>query len=153
MQALGEELLNLSSERLESMPLEEELRDAVIMAKGLHNHHGALRRQKQLIGKLMRHADVEPIRAALALQGATGRQEKAVFREAEGWRDRIIAGGRDELATLFEELGYKSEALEDAVNACFAASHDKARREAKRRTFREIHQALARKVQSSADKR
>jgi ribosome-associated protein len=46
------------------MPLDEELRDAVLEARRI-KAHGALRRQKQYIGKLMGRIDPEPIREAL----------------------------------------------------------------------------------------
>ena len=46
------------------MPLDEDLREAVLEARRMKTH-GALKRQKQYIGKLMRHLDPEPIRTAL----------------------------------------------------------------------------------------
>ena len=64
LQKLGEDLLTLKDTELETMPIDEELRDAVREARQM-KAHGALRRQKQYIGKLMRHVDPEPIRAAL----------------------------------------------------------------------------------------
>jgi ribosome-associated protein len=65
VQALGEELITLKLSDLESLPLDEDLLEAVLEARQI-KAHGALRRQKQYIGKLMRHVDPEPIRAALA---------------------------------------------------------------------------------------
>jgi len=64
LQKLGEELLSLKDAELAAMPIDEELRDAVLDARQI-KAHGALRRQKQYIGKLMGHVDPEPIRAAL----------------------------------------------------------------------------------------
>lgn len=64
LQKLGEALLTLKDTELETMPIDEELRDAVLEARQM-KAHGALRRQKQYIGKLMRRVDAEPIRAAL----------------------------------------------------------------------------------------
>ena len=65
LQQLGEELLTLKEPDLLSMQLDDELLDAVLEARRI-KAHGALRRQKQYIGKLMRHIDPAPIRAALA---------------------------------------------------------------------------------------
>ena len=48
---------------LQSMPLDEDLFEAIMEARRI-KAHGALRRQKQYIGKLMRHVDPEPINAA-----------------------------------------------------------------------------------------
>jgi ribosome-associated protein len=64
MQKLGEELITLRESDLQAMPLDEELRDAVLEARRI-KAHGALRRQKQYIGKLMGRIDPEPIREAL----------------------------------------------------------------------------------------
>ena len=52
-QALGERLIELSRERLDRMPLDDALREAIVAAASMRSR-GALRRQKQLIGKLMR---------------------------------------------------------------------------------------------------
>ena len=64
LQKLGEELVTLRESDLRSMPLDEDLLEAVQEARHI-KAHGALRRQKQYIGKLMRHVDPEPINAAL----------------------------------------------------------------------------------------
>jgi len=64
LQKLGEELISLRDSELQSMPLDEDLREAVLEARRM-KAHGALKRQKQYIGKLMRHLDPEPIRTAL----------------------------------------------------------------------------------------
>jgi ribosome-associated protein len=65
LQKLGEELITLRDSDLRSLPLDEELLDAVLEAQSI-KAHGALRRQKQYIGKLMgRIDDAEPIREAL----------------------------------------------------------------------------------------
>ena len=63
-QKIGEDLIPLQEEELRAMDLDEDLLDAILEAKRLKKH-GALRRQKQYIGKLMGRVDPEPIRAAL----------------------------------------------------------------------------------------
>ena len=65
LQKLGEELITLKESDLDSLPLDDNLRDAVLEARQM-KAHGALRRQKQYIGKLMRNIDPEPIRAEMA---------------------------------------------------------------------------------------
>ena len=65
LQKLGEDLVLLLESDLRAMSLDEDLLDAVLEAKRLKKR-GALRRQKQYIGKLMgRLEDPEPVRAAL----------------------------------------------------------------------------------------
>lgn len=65
LQKLGEDLITLRLSDLESLPLDENLRDAIMEARQM-KAHGALRRQKQYIGKLMRHIDPEPLRIEMA---------------------------------------------------------------------------------------
>ena len=65
LQKLGEELITLKESDLDALPLDESLREAILEARQI-KAHGALRRQKQYIGKLMRHIDPEPLRNELA---------------------------------------------------------------------------------------
>ncbi len=65
LQKLGEELITLKQSELDALPLEDSLLEAIIEARGI-KAHGALRRQKQYIGKLMRHIDPEPLLSELA---------------------------------------------------------------------------------------
>ena len=64
LQKLGEELISLKEPDLLGMGLDEDLLEAVMDARRIKSH-GALRRQKQYIGKIMRRVDPEPIRSAL----------------------------------------------------------------------------------------
>ena len=65
LQKLGEEHISLKESDLEGLPLDDNLHEAIMEARQI-KAHGALRRQKQYIGKLMRHIDPEPLRAAVA---------------------------------------------------------------------------------------
>ena len=64
LQRLGESLIPLQEPDLLALELDEELLEAVLEARRMKKH-GALRRQKQYIGKLMSRLDPEPIREAL----------------------------------------------------------------------------------------
>jgi len=64
LQALGEALTALTDEQLTELALPERLLDAVLQAKRI-NKFGAMRRQLQYIGRLMREADGEAIAARL----------------------------------------------------------------------------------------
>ena len=63
-QKLGEELIPLREDELRALGLDADLLDAVLEAKRMKKH-GALRRQKQYIGRLMGKIDPEPVRDAL----------------------------------------------------------------------------------------
>ncbi len=64
LQKLGEALIPLQEQDLRAMDLDEDLLEAVLQAKRI-SKRGALRRQKQYIGKLMGRLDPEPVSRAL----------------------------------------------------------------------------------------
>lgn len=64
LQKLGEQLIAIKPADLDTLPLGDNLLQAVREARSIKSH-GALRRQKQYIGKLMRNVDPQPIRAGL----------------------------------------------------------------------------------------
>ena len=65
LQKLGEELIRLRESELAALPLDEDLLLAIQDAQQI-TARGAMRRQKQFIGKLMRHIDPEPLIIAMA---------------------------------------------------------------------------------------
>ena len=99
LQALGEALIELPASELAELPLPENLRDAVELARRI-TAHGGLYRQKQYIGKLMRKIDAEPIRDALAARKNRERVAALEFRRVEQWRDRLLAEGPSAIETL-----------------------------------------------------
>jgi ribosome-associated protein len=58
LQKLGEDLTGLTLHQLNKIPLDDELREAILLAKSITSHEGH-RRQLQYIGKLMRKRDEE----------------------------------------------------------------------------------------------
>ena len=142
LQALGEQLILLGDEELDAIQTDEYLIEQVREARSIRAH-GALRRQKQLIGKIMRDVDPEPIRAALAVLGQSDRHDKAVFKQAERWRDRLTIEGNAALQAFYAESGGASQQLDSYVKSHEGTSDSKLRREIRRKIFREIHRILA----------
>jgi ribosome-associated protein len=98
-QKLGERLVGLGEADLAKLPLPEPLLDAIRAARSM-NKHGALARQRQYIGRLMRDIDLEPV-LKLLTNGARERALEAErFRRIEAWRDRLIAEGDSALTVL-----------------------------------------------------
>jgi len=98
LQALGEELAAQSLERLRTLDLPEKLMDAFVHVKSI-KAHGAVRRQLQFIGKLMRTVDPAPLRQQLDIWSGHSREGVARQHQAEHWRERLI--DQDEALTGF----------------------------------------------------
>jgi len=91
LQDLGAQLVALNEQQLAATPLPEELRDAIEEAQRL-TAHAAKRRQLQYIGRLMREADIAPIKERLEELQGRGRANTAQLRAIERWRDALLAG-------------------------------------------------------------
>jgi ribosome-associated protein len=101
LRELGEELLGLSASALDSIPMPQELRDAVDQAKAI-TAHGGRKRQLQYIGKLMRDTDAAPIRDALEQRGRQSRAEAQHFHKLEQLRDRLLEEGESVVDEICE---------------------------------------------------
>jgi ribosome-associated protein len=137
LQDLGEALVALPAERLAAIDLPEGLRDAVHEARRI-SKFGALRRQLQYVGRLMRDVDPAPIRAALdALEGHS-RAHTAWLHGLERLREQLIDAdqGWDALATAHPGA--------DLQRLRQLARNARTERAAQRppRAFREMFQAL-----------
>ena len=96
LKRLGAELVDLGKNALDKIPLDERLRAEIELAQRIKKE--GRRRQLQLIGKIMRSMDVEPIRQALDKLKNRHNQQVALFHKLEMLRDRLIEQG-DEAMT------------------------------------------------------
>src|SRR4030095_9935139 len=90
VQRLGERLIELGDADLAKLSLPEPLRDAVRAAR-LIRSRGALARQRQYIGRLMRDIDPAPLLELLEGSARAHAADAARFRRVEAWRERLIA--------------------------------------------------------------
>lgn len=141
LQELGEQLIALKDAELATIPLNEELLAAVRAAASM-TAHGALRRQKQLIGKLMRTVDADPIRTALHRLGASARQMKRIFAAAERWRDRLTADGNASLSAFESETGHQDETLRKLLTDLDMTINERDEKSLRREVFRRVHAIL-----------
>ncbi|WP_312983990.1 ribosome biogenesis factor YjgA [Atlantibacter sp.] len=93
LKRLGLEMVELGKNALDKIPLDEELRAAIELAQKIKKE--GRRRQLQLIGKMLRNRDVEPIRQALDKLKNRHNQQVALFHKLEMLRDRLIEEGDD----------------------------------------------------------
>lgn len=89
LQVLGEQLMELSVDTLKKFDLPENLLTALLEAKRI-TANGAIRRQRQYIGKLMRSVDPAPIEAQLRIIRGENDQHTAWLHRLERWRDRLL---------------------------------------------------------------
>lgn len=142
LQELGEQLIELRASELALLCLDERLESAIRAAAEMHAH-GALRRQKQLIGKLMRNVDAAPIRAHLATLRAAEARNKRLFAQAEKWRDRIINEGSVALDQMQADIRIAADAqLRELLSELQVASGEKAEKSTRRKIFRRVHEIL-----------
>ena len=93
LKQLGAEMVELGKNALDKIPLDQDLRDAIELAQKIKKE--GRRRQLQLIGKMLRQRDVDPIRQALDKLKNRHNQQVALFHKLEQIRDRLIEQGDD----------------------------------------------------------
>lgn len=101
LQKLGVILIGWSLDNIDRMPLSDTLKRAIIDAKSLKSH-GAVRRQAQLIGKLMRTSDPDELFKAYDSILAEENAQTAQFHETEHWRTRLIHESKEALTEFVE---------------------------------------------------
>jgi ribosome-associated protein len=90
LQALGVELATLPASRLAALDLPEPLREAFAELPRITRHE-ARRRHLQLIGKLMRSVDPEPLQRALDEAQGKSHAAVALMHRCERLRDALLA--------------------------------------------------------------
>ncbi|QMT34650.1 ribosome biogenesis factor YjgA [Neisseria wadsworthii] len=98
LQDLGMELTRLSAETLKKIDLPEDLYEAVREYKKITSN-GALKRQTQYIGRLMRETDPAPIREFLAKLKGENTAHNAFLQRIEQMRERLLEN--DNALTVF----------------------------------------------------
>ena len=99
---LAKQLLSMPESRLKRMPLDEDLREAVIFGRELRPH-GARKRQLMTIGKMLRQRESEALSDAISGQNLQDRKLNAQHHLVEAWRDRLIDADSSSLTTLLEQ--------------------------------------------------
>ena len=143
LQELGETLIALNDSELASLSLDDSLHKAIRDAARISSR-GALRRQKQLIGKLMRNVDPQPIRAKLAQLRADDVRNKRIFARAERWRDRLLVDGARALDAFNTETDTTDAELRTLLGDLDVAYSEKAEKTVRRQIFRRVHEILVR---------
>jgi ribosome-associated protein len=143
LQKLGEALMDLPEHELRALPLPENLREAIELARSL-SKRGALYRQKQYIGRLMREVDTEAIERAVASTHERRLAEARDFHHIESWRDRILADGESAVDEfLMRHPNADRQRLRALLRQARRARVEADSRRARRTLFRYLREILA----------
>ena len=117
------------------------LREAIVEYRRTRSHEGR-RRQMQYVGKLMRSADADALREAVAEAKLGSARETLLLHEAERWRDELLADDAAQTRWMATHPGCDAQQLRSLVRA---ARRDAAGLDAEARhprSFRELFQFL-----------
>lgn len=98
-------LVELSEAQIAQVPMDDDLRDLVLVSRKI-TAQIARKRQVQYLAKHMRREEpeaLEAIRAALDHDRADHRREAQALHQVEYWRDRLVAEGDDALSELLAQ--------------------------------------------------
>ncbi len=148
LQDLGEELVAVGEDKLAELDLPERLRDAIMHARSI-SKFGALRRQMQYIGRLMREeGDAETIRTRLAAWKGISVAETALLHLIERWRVRLL---NDEKA-LEELIAEYPRADTQQLRSLMRNAKREAEAGRPPKSFRELFQVLRETLNSVSPK-
>jgi len=137
LQDLGVELVKLSRERLEKMDLPDRLLTELLEAQRL-TANGAIRRQMQFIGKLMRDVESEPIAEQLAVIKGESTAAKTEFHALERWRERLL----EDDAALTEWLALYPDADVQKMRQLIRNAHKEAAESKPPKSSRQLFRLL-----------
>jgi ribosome-associated protein len=137
LQDIGKTLTGLSVEKLRELDLPENLLDALVEYKRM-TKFGALHRQLQYIGRLMRNVEPAPILARLDAWAGVSRQHTAWLHQVERWRDRLL----EQPEALTELLAAHPEADAQHLRTLIRNAHREKEASKPPKSYRELFQAL-----------
>ena len=137
LQDIGEQLVALNKDQLKEIDLPETLRDAINEAKRI-TKFGAIKRQMQYIGRLMRNVDPAPIIAKLEVWSGKSSQHIAYMHRVERWRERLLESD----SALTELLAEHPEADAQRLRTLIRNALKEKELQKPPKSFREIFQVL-----------
>lgn len=138
LQAIGEQLAELSANQLKKLPISEELREALLFLATLKSNE-AKRRHKQLIGKLMRHENEDAL-----LQALNQRQQPNLERQLSLWVERLMTQGENAVNEAVRQYpAAERHPMRQALRAAlYEQEHNPTETKAKQRLFTYLREAV-----------
>lgn len=138
LQAIGEQLADLSANQLKKLPISEGLREALLFLSTLKSNE-AKRRHKQLIGKLMRHENEDVL-----LQALNQRQQPNLERQLSLWVERLMTQGENAVNEAVRQYpAAERHPMRQALRAAlYEQEHNPTETKAKQRLFTYLREAV-----------
>ena len=137
LQTLGEALAALPQDRLDAIAMSDALRGAVHEFRRTRSFEGR-RRKMQYVGKLMRSADEEALREAVAAATLGSAQETLALHQTERWRAELIADDEAMQRWMLDHPDTDSQQLRSLVRAARRDAAGLAAEARQPRSFREL---------------
>ena len=102
MLELGEKMVTLNKDELSQIDMDDELRSAIEEAQRIKSH-GALKRQKHYIAKLMRNLNDETLPTQVSRIIHKHDIYNAEFKRLEKWRDSMLQDGDQGINAFVEQ--------------------------------------------------
>lgn len=141
MQSLGAQLAALPPPRLAAIEMPDNLRQALLELQRTRSFEGQ-RRQLQYVGKLMRGADEDALREAVAAATLGSARETLALHEAERWRAELIADDEALARWLQARPDTDTQQLRSLVRAARRDAAALAPEARQPRSFRELFQFI-----------
>jgi ribosome-associated protein len=140
-QTLGRELTELKAHDLGQLPIPDDLRRAIDDYQRFPSH-GARRRQLQLIGRMMRSLELEPLLLALDTLRGQSAGARYAFHQVESWRERLLDEPDALTAFMSEHPETDVQQLRHHVQQVKSAKNAERERTAYRNLFRFLRDAV-----------
>ncbi len=141
LQSLGQALSELSPERIRALELPDSLEQALLEIRSLRAH-GAIRRQMQYIGRLMRTVDPAPLQDYLERLAGTSRAATATLHQTERWRERML----EDITVVDEFAAAYPEADRQQLRQLVQGAQRERATDKPPRPFRAVFRALSRRL-------
>jgi len=144
---LGKVLVELSTNQLKKLALDESLYEAIDTCKNIRQH-GARKRQHKLISKLLSDADTVAIQDAVDAFKAPQREAIAELHVIEDWRDKLIA---EDAAALTEFISQYASADRQQLRQILRNAKQTKSPDRNKKAKRDLFQLIKELVETKSD--
>lgn len=120
-QDLGAALAELPAGRLATLEMSDDLRQAIRDYRSI-TAHGARKRQRKFLGRLLRNMDIEPFEREIENFAAGNKAQARALHQVERWREELIADDEALTRWMAEHPASDAQHLRSLVRA--ARKHD-----------------------------